>query len=32
LGKAAQDALRKLDDDLPDSPLKTALRRLRKRS
>jgi hypothetical protein len=32
LGKAAQDALRKLDDDLPDSPLKTALQRLRKRS
>jgi hypothetical protein len=32
LGKAAQDALRKLDDDLPDSPLKTALRRLRKRT
>jgi hypothetical protein len=32
LGKAARDALRKLDDDLPDSPLRTALRRLRKRS
>jgi hypothetical protein len=32
LGKAAQDALGKLDKTLPDSPLKTALRRLGKRS
>ena len=32
LGKAAQDALGKLDETLPDSPLKTALRRLGKRS
>jgi hypothetical protein len=28
LGKAAQDALNKLDESLADSPLKTALRRL----
>jgi hypothetical protein len=28
LGKAAQDALNKLDENLADSPLKTALRRL----
>jgi hypothetical protein len=32
LGKAAQDALSKLDENLPDSPLKTALRRLNRRS
>ena len=32
LGKAAQDALSKLDRKLPDSPLKTALRRLGRRS
>jgi hypothetical protein len=31
LGKAAQDALGKLEENLPDSPLKTALRRLAKR-
>jgi hypothetical protein len=31
LGQAAQDALGKLEDGLPDSPLKTALRRLSKR-
>jgi hypothetical protein len=32
LGKVAQDALRKLDENMPDSPLKTALRRLGRRS
>ena len=32
LGKAAHDALNKLDENLPDSPLKTALRRLGKRT
>ncbi len=31
LGKTAQDALEKLEENLPDSPLKTALRRLSKR-
>jgi hypothetical protein len=31
LGKAAQDALGKLEENLPDSPLKTALQRLAKR-
>ncbi|MBI5891533.1 MAG: DUF721 domain-containing protein [Nitrosomonadales bacterium] len=32
LGKAAQDALNELGGNLPDSPLKTALRRLSRRS
>jgi len=32
LGKTARDALSKLDDSLADSPLKTALRRLVRRS
>ena len=32
LGKAAKDALNKLDENLADSPLKTALRRLVRRS
>jgi hypothetical protein len=32
LGKAAQDALNKLGEKLPDSPLKNALRRMSKRS
>jgi hypothetical protein len=32
LGKAAQDALNKLDKNLPESPLKTALQRLGRRS
>ena len=32
LGKTARDALNKLDDSLADSPLKTALRRLVRRS
>jgi hypothetical protein len=32
LGKSAHDALSKLDEKLPDSPLKNALRRLSKRS
>lgn len=31
LGKAAQDALHKLEENLADSPLKTALKRLSKR-
>jgi hypothetical protein len=31
LGKAARDALNKLDENLPDSPLKAALRRLGRR-
>jgi hypothetical protein len=31
LGKAAQDALGKLEENLPESPLKSALRRLAKR-
>jgi hypothetical protein len=31
LGKAAHDALGKLEENLPDSPLKTALQRLSKR-
>jgi hypothetical protein len=32
LGKAAQDALNELDENLAESPLKTALRRLAKRA
>jgi hypothetical protein len=32
LGKSARDALNRLDENLADSPLKTALRRLVKRS
>jgi hypothetical protein len=32
LGKAARDALNELDENLADSPLKTALRRLSKRA
>jgi hypothetical protein len=32
LGKVAQDALKELGSNLPDSPLKTALRRLLRRS
>lgn len=32
LGKSARDALNELDENLADSPLKTALRRLAKRT